>query len=42
MPWYGIVFIICLIIGPFDALYLYIKAEKRKEKNKRDRDQPSK
>ena len=32
MPWYGYVLIACMVIGPFDALYLYIKAQKRKEK----------
>lgn len=31
MPWYYIALIICLIIGPFDALYLYIKAQKRRD-----------
>ena len=35
MPWYYIVLIVCIIIGPFDALYLYIKAQKRKEKSKK-------
>ncbi len=32
MPWYGILLIACLVIGPFDALYMYIKAGKRREK----------
>ena len=32
MPWYYVVAILCLIIGPFDALYLHIKAERRREK----------
>ena len=31
MKWYYIVLIVCVIIGPFDALYMYIKAQKRKE-----------
>ena len=35
MPWYYIVLIVCIIIGPFDALYLYIKAQKRKDKSKK-------
>ncbi len=37
MPWYYIVLIVCIIIGPFDALYLYIKAQRRKEKGKKDK-----
>lgn len=42
MKWYYIVLIVCVIIGPFDALYMYIKAQKRKEelKNKRNKKQP--
>lgn len=35
MPWYMIVFLICIIIAPFDALYLYIKAERRRDKLRR-------
>ena len=35
MPWYGYLLLLCLIIGPFDALYLYIKAEKRREERKK-------
>lgn len=35
MPWYYIVALICVIIGPFDALYLHIKNQKRKEERKR-------
>ena len=32
-----IALLVCLVIGPFDALYMYIKAEKRKdEMRKRD------
>jgi len=31
MPWYGILLIACLVIGPFDALYMYIKAQKRRD-----------
>ena len=34
MPWYAVVAIICLIIAPFDALYVYIKASRRKEKER--------
>ena len=37
MPWYYIVLIVCIIIGPFDALYLYIKAQRRKDKSKKDK-----
>ena len=32
-----IALLVCLVIGPFDALYMYIKAEKRKDElRKRD------
>ena len=31
MPWYLIVALICAVIAPFDALYVYIKAERRRE-----------
>ena len=37
MKWYYIVLLICVIIGPFDALYMYIKAEHRKETLKKRR-----
>ena len=39
MPWYLIALLCCAVIGPFDALYLYIKSERRREarkKTKRD------
>ena len=35
MNWLYIILLVCVIIGPFDALYLYIKAERRKEAGKR-------
>jgi len=35
MTWLYIVLLICVVIGPFDALYMYIKSEKRKEARKR-------
>ncbi len=35
MKWYWIVALICLVIGPFDAFYLHIKAEKRRDDLKR-------
>ena len=35
MPWYGWVLLACLVIGPFDALYLYIRAGRRREALKR-------
>ena len=35
MPWYGIVLLVCLVIGPFDALYLYIKAGRRRDEIRR-------
>ena len=31
MRWYMIALLVCLVIGPFDALYMYIKAEKRRD-----------
>ena len=31
MKWYYIMLLVCVIIAPFDALYMYIKSEKRKE-----------
>ena len=31
MPWYWIALLVCIVIGPFDALYLYIKAQKRRD-----------
>ena len=37
LKWYYIVLLICVIIGPFDALYMYIKAERRKEALKKRR-----
>ena len=35
MPWYYIVLLVCVIIAPFDALYMYIKAERRREELRR-------
>ena len=35
MPWYMILLLICLVIAPFDALYLYIKAERRRDELRR-------
>ena len=40
MPWYWIALIASLVIGPFDALYLYIKAQKRKEELKHRKEEP--
>ena len=31
MKWYYILLLICVIIAPFDALYMYIKSEKRRD-----------
>jgi len=39
MKWYYVVLLVCVIIAPFDALYMYIKAERRRDalkKRKRD------
>ena len=39
MPWYYILLLVCVIIAPFDALYMYIKAERRREElRKRERE----
>ena len=35
MPWYCVVFLVCLAIGPFDALYLHIRAERRRDEIRR-------
>ena len=37
MKWYYIVLLVCVIVGPFDALYMYIKSEKRREALKKKR-----
>lgn len=31
MPWYLVLVLVCLIVAPFDALYMYIKAERRRD-----------
>jgi len=31
VPWYLIVALICAVIAPFDALYVYIKAQRRRD-----------
>lgn len=41
MKWYYVVLLVCVIIAPFDALYMYIKAERRRDalkKRKHDGD----
>lgn len=35
MKWYYIVLLVCVIIAPFDALYVYIKSERRREAQKK-------
>ena len=40
MPWYGWLILVCVIIGPFDALYMYIKSEKRREALRKKRGTP--
>ena len=35
MPWYYILLLVCVVIAPFDALYMYIKAERRREGRRR-------
>ncbi len=39
MRWYWIALLICVVIGPFDALYVYIKAQRRRDAQKRRREQ---
>jgi len=31
MKWLYIALLVCVVIAPFDALYVYIKSEKRKD-----------
>ena len=31
MKWYYILLLLCLVIGPFDAMYMYVKAQKRRD-----------
>ena len=40
MPWYAIALLVCIVIGPFDALYLYIRAQRRREELKRREEKP--
>lgn len=37
MPWYGYLILLCVVIGPFDALYMYIKSEKRRDAQRKGR-----
>ena len=39
MPWYWIVLLVCLVVGPFDALYMYIKAQKRRDERRKKREE---
>lgn len=41
MPWYYIVALVCVVIAPFDALYLHIKAQKRREERRRKEQEES-
>ncbi|MBQ8109419.1 MAG: hypothetical protein IJ124_04555 [Clostridia bacterium] len=38
MLWYGIVLLVCMVIGPFDALYVYIRAQRRRDALKKKRE----
>ncbi len=38
VPWYGWLILACVVIGPFDALYMYIKNEKRREALRKKRE----
>lgn len=42
MPWYWIVLLVCLVVGPFDALYMYIKAQKRRDARRGKEDEDGK
>ncbi len=35
MRWYVIVALVCMVIAPFDALYMHIKANRRREELRR-------
>ena len=39
MPWYLILLLIGAVIGPFDALYMYIKSSRRREELKRRKEE---
>lgn len=39
MPWYGWLILACVVIGPFDALYVYIKSQKRRDELRRKREE---
>ena len=38
MPWYGWLILACVVIGPFDALYVYIRNQKRREALRKKRE----
>lgn len=38
MKWVYIALLVSVIIAPFDALYIYIRSEKRKEAQKKKRE----
>ena len=40
MKWIYIALLVGVIIAPFDALYIYIKSEKRKDAIKKKRQKP--
>ena len=42
MYWYGILIIVCVVVGPFEALYQYIKAQKRRDELRRRREREEK
>ena len=37
--WYVIVALVCMVIAPFDALYMHIKANKRREALRRQEEE---
>ena len=40
MKWVYIALLVSVVIAPFDALYMYIKSEKRKDALKKKRQKP--
>ncbi len=36
MPWYYVVVLVCMVIGPFSALRMHIRAQKRREQAEKE------
>ena len=41
MKWVYIALLVSVVIAPFDALYMYIKSDKRKDAMKKKRQKPA-